>query len=130
MRPRGATDGKTPLRERLDHLIEDMIVGGIRFPDAKREFEKRFLAQVMEIEKGNLSRAAKVLHIHRNTLSKKLQAHAETAARLTVEALAGDLARLCLEDPNIQSVTVRVEKPGAVRFATSVGVEIQRGRDE
>ena len=71
--PRGATDGKTPLRERLDHLIEDMIVGGIRFPDAKREFEKRFLAQVMEIEKGNLSRAAKVLHIHRNTLSKKLQ---------------------------------------------------------
>jgi len=73
MGPRAASDGKTPLRERLDNLIEDMIVGGIRFPDAKREFEKRFLAQVMEAEKGNLSRAAKVLHIHRNTLSKKLQ---------------------------------------------------------
>ena len=73
MGSRAASDGKTPLRERLDNLIEDMIVGGIRFPDAKREFEKRFLAQVMEIEKGNLSRAAKVLHIHRNTLSKKLQ---------------------------------------------------------
>jgi DNA-binding NtrC family response regulator len=72
MSPRAA-DGKTPLRERLDNLIEDMIEGGIRFPDARREFEKRFLAQVMELEKGNLSRAAKVLHIHRNTLSKKLQ---------------------------------------------------------
>lgn len=66
-------DGKTPLRERLDDLVEDMIAGGIRFPDAKREFEKRFLSQVMEQENGNLSRAAKVLHIHRNTLSKKLQ---------------------------------------------------------
>jgi DNA-binding protein Fis len=50
-----------------------MIAGGIRFPDAKREFEKRFLSQVMAKENGNLSRAAKVLHIHRNTLSKKLQ---------------------------------------------------------
>lgn len=68
---RGA-DGKTPLKERLDDLVQEMISGGIRYPDAKREFERRFLAQVMEREKGNLSRAAKVLHIHRNTLSKKL----------------------------------------------------------
>jgi DNA-binding protein Fis len=73
MSPRTGSDGKTPLRERLDNLIEDMIEGGIRYPDARREFDKRFLAQVMEIERGNLSRAAKVLHIHRNTLSKKLQ---------------------------------------------------------
>ncbi|MGH9320395.1 MAG: helix-turn-helix domain-containing protein [Vicinamibacteria bacterium] len=74
MTPRAAAaDGKMPLRQRLDDLIEEMIAGGIRFPDAKREFEKRFLSQVMDQEKGNLSRAAKVLHIHRNTLSKKLQ---------------------------------------------------------
>jgi DNA-binding NtrC family response regulator len=66
-------DGKMPLRERLDDLVEEMIDGGIRFPDAKREFEKRFLSQVMLRANGNLSRAAKVLHIHRNTLSKKLQ---------------------------------------------------------
>jgi DNA-binding protein Fis len=70
MAPR--TDGKTPLKERLEDLIGEMIAGGIRFPDARREFEKRFLALVMEKEKGNLSRAAKVLHLHRNTLSKKL----------------------------------------------------------
>jgi DNA-binding protein Fis len=73
MSSRSGSDGKTPLRDRLENLIEDMIEGGIRYPDARREFDKRFLAQVMEIEKGNLSRAAKVLHIHRNTLAKKLQ---------------------------------------------------------
>lgn len=60
------------LREKLDALIDEMISKGIRFPEARREFEKRFLAQIMEREKGNLSRAAKVLNIHRNTLSKKL----------------------------------------------------------
>ena len=65
-----------------------------------------------------------------STISKKVQAHAESAGRLTVEALANDLAKLCLEEANVQRVIVRVEKPGAVRFAESVGVEIERSRDE
>jgi len=63
-------------------------------------------------------------------VTKKVQAHAESAERFTVEALANDLAKLCLEEDNVQKVTVRVEKPGAVRFAESVGVEIERSRDE
>ena len=61
------------LKQKLDTLIEEMISKGIRFPEAKREFEKRFLAQVLEKENGNLCRTAKVLRIHRNTLSKKIQ---------------------------------------------------------
>jgi FolB domain-containing protein len=64
--------------------------------------------------------------VNYRTLAKKALAHAETAERLTVEALAEDLARLCLEDPHALKAIVRVEKPGAVRFAGSVGVEIER----
>ncbi|NJC96630.1 MAG: dihydroneopterin aldolase [Anaerolineales bacterium] len=63
-------------------------------------------------------------------IAKKVQAHAESAGRFTVEALANDLARICLEEKNVLKVSVRVEKPGAVRFAESVGVEIERSRDE
>lgn len=63
-------------------------------------------------------------------MSKKVLAHAESVSRLTVEALANDLANICLEEKNVQKVIVRVEKPGAVRFADSVGVEIERSRDE
>ncbi len=66
--------------------------------------------------------------VNYRTVAKKVLAHAETAARYTVEALAGDLARLCLEEPGVMRVQVRVEKPGAVRFADSVGVEIERAR--
>jgi len=62
-------------------------------------------------------------------LAKKVQAHAEAIARLTVEALANDLAKLCLEIDGVRKVIVRVEKPGAVRFAKSVGVEIERKQD-
>lgn len=68
--------------------------------------------------------------INYSTMSKKILAHAESVNRLTVEALANDLAHICLEEQSVQKVIVRVEKPGAVRFAESVGVEIERSRDE
>jgi FolB domain-containing protein len=60
--------------------------------------------------------------------AKKIRAHAESAARMTVEALANDIARLCLEDWLVRKVNVRVEKPGAAAEAVSVGVEIERAR--
>lgn len=66
--------------------------------------------------------------VNYSTVSKKVLAHAGTASRQTVEALADDLATLCLEQPGVQKVIVRVEKPGAVRFAESVGVEVERSR--
>lgn len=68
--------------------------------------------------------------VNYSTMSKKVLAHAESANRMTVEALANDLAKLCLEENSVQKVIVRVEKPGAVRFAESVGVEIERNRNE
>ena len=68
--------------------------------------------------------------VNYSTMSKKVLTHAETANRETVEALANDLAKICFEDARVQKVIVRVEKPGAVRFAESVGVEIERSRDE
>jgi len=68
--------------------------------------------------------------VNYRTVAKKVLAHAETAQRQTVEALAADLARLSLEEPGVQKVRIRVEKPGAVRFSSSVGVEIERTREE
>jgi FolB domain-containing protein len=63
-----------------------------------------------------------------STVTKKVIMHAESAKRFTVEALALDIAQICLEDPRVLKATVRIEKPGAVRFAQSVGVEIERSR--
>jgi Fis family transcriptional regulator len=63
------------VREQLDRLIEEMIDKGIRFTDAQHEFERRFIARVLARADGNLSRAAEVLGIHRNTLSRKIAEH-------------------------------------------------------
>jgi len=64
-----------------------------------------------------------------SVVAKKVRACAETAQRYTVEALAEDLAKVCLSEPGVNKVQVRVEKPRAVRFANSVGVEIERGNN-
>ncbi len=66
--------------------------------------------------------------VNYRTVAKKVMAFAEKAAKFTVEALATSIADLILEDERIASVVVGVEKPGAVRFSRSVGVEIERSR--
>ena len=64
--------------------------------------------------------------INYRTVAKAIVDHAESSKRLTAEALAADLAKICLSDTGVDRVRVRVEKPGAVRFAGSVGVMIER----
>ena len=61
------------MRELLDRLVGEMVNKGIRFQDAQREFEKRFITEVLQQSAGNLTRAADTLGVHRNTLTRKLK---------------------------------------------------------
>jgi Fis family transcriptional regulator len=61
------------VRQQLDALIGEMIDKGILFSDARREFEKRFITRMLQRHCGNVSKAAKDLKIHRNTLGKKVE---------------------------------------------------------
>jgi DNA-binding NtrC family response regulator len=60
------------LREQLERLIDDMVTRGVRYDDAQREFEKRFIQRVLARTDGNLCKAADALGMHRNTLSRKI----------------------------------------------------------
>ena len=62
------------MRELLDQLVSEMVDKGIRFEDAQREFEKRFITRVVQSADGNLSKAATTLGVHRNTLARKIAA--------------------------------------------------------
>ena len=61
------------MKQQMDSLISEMVEKGILFTEARREFEKRFIARVLQRHRGNLSKAAKDLRIHRNTLGKKIE---------------------------------------------------------
>ena len=60
------------------------------------------------------------------TAKKAIIAHVESSAYLTVEKLASEIARIVVVDHVAPWVEVRVHKPGALRFASSVGVVIRR----
>ncbi len=60
------------ISERLDKLVDEMVDKGVRFEDAVKEFEKRFIAKVLGSCDGSLTRAADTLGIHRNTLARKI----------------------------------------------------------
>ena len=63
-------------------------------------------------------------------VTKRVQQLVEGSSFLLVETLAGRIASTILADfPLAWSVTVRLAKPGAVRFAEAVGVEIRRERE-
>lgn len=63
-------------------------------------------------------------------LKKRIFALVENSNCYLIEALAEAIAQMCLTDPSVFQAQVTVEKPSALRFARSVGVEIIRGRKD
>lgn len=110
-------------------IIKDLLVRGIiGINDWEREKPQDILINIMlftDIKKASETDDIQY-SVNYRTIAKKTITHAENAERFTVEALAEDIAKLCLEEDHVRKVRVRVEKPGAVRFAESVGVEIER----
>lgn len=60
------------LKEQLERLVDEMVTRGVRYEDAHREFEKKFISRVLLKADGNLCQAADLLGMHRNTLSRKI----------------------------------------------------------
>ena len=57
----------------LDELVTRMVEKGIHYEDALREFDRRFIVEVVDKCDGNLCKAADTLGVHRNTLSRKIK---------------------------------------------------------
>ena len=66
--------------------------------------------------------------VNYRTITKRVIQLVEESSFRLVERMAAEIAAICLADGRVEAVDVRVEKPGALRFARSVGVEIHRTR--
>jgi FolB domain-containing protein len=112
-------------------IIRDLLARGvIGISDRERDRPQDILINLVfftDVSQAGLSDNIQDC-INYAEMSRKVITLAESAKRYTVEALATDIANLCLQESKAQIVRVRVEKPGAVRFAKSVGVEIERTR--
>jgi DNA-binding protein Fis len=63
------------VKNQLEALVTQMIEKGLYLEEALSEMERRFILTVLERCKGNQTKAAKVMGIHRNTLSKRLASY-------------------------------------------------------
>ncbi len=65
------------------------------------------------------------------TITKAIIAHIREGKPMLVERLVQEIADLIFDvEPRIAEVEVTVEKPGALRYARSVGITIHRSRVE
>lgn len=94
-------------RERQDVVINVVLSADLRNPGKTDRFEDA---------------------IDYRALKKGIVRMVEESEYHLVEALAERIAEMCLEDPAVSQAQVTVEKPTALRFARSVGVEVTRER--
>jgi Fis family transcriptional regulator, factor for inversion stimulation protein len=60
------------VRDQLDSLVQQMLERGVRYDDARREFEKVFITRALQRSGGSVGDAAELLGIHRNTVTRKM----------------------------------------------------------
>jgi FolB domain-containing protein len=81
----------------------------------------------------NLTEAAKTDDVRKTVdykeVTKRIIKLVESSEFRLVETLAEKVADSCLEHGRVKKVRVTLEKPGALRFARTVGVSILRKRD-
>lgn len=113
-------------------IIKDLVARGIIGVNDWERVKPQEILINLELY-GDLSDAGQTDDledsINYRTIAKQTLHIAETAERFTVEALAADIAEVCMAMEGVMRAVIRVEKPGAVRFAESVGVEIERQKN-
>jgi dihydroneopterin aldolase/D-erythro-7,8-dihydroneopterin triphosphate epimerase len=67
--------------------------------------------------------------VNYRTVAKQTIKLVEASQFFLVEKMALEIVNLCLADPRVERAIVTVEKPGALRFARSVGVTVDRTRN-
>jgi len=60
------------IRDQLEKLVAELLDKGVLYDDARREFEKLFIARALQRSDGNLGNAAEMLGVHRNTIARKI----------------------------------------------------------
>ncbi|MCC6797447.1 MAG: dihydroneopterin aldolase [Candidatus Hydrogenedentes bacterium] len=121
------------MAERLDRIyIRDLAtrcIVGIN-PDERVNKQEVIINIVLETD---LSKAGASDNIDDTVDYKRIKQSVlelvEKSEFLLIERLSDAIAQICLREPRVHTVQVTLDKPGALRFARSVAVEITRKRN-
>ena len=116
----------------MDHLFITALTAEavIGIYDWEREVKQRLeidLEMSMDLRAAARSDAIEDT-LNYKSVAKRVLAFVEGSSFRLVEALAGEIARIVLEEFKVERVKVTVHKPGAIRHSRDVGVVVERGR--
>ena len=116
----------------MDHiLVRDLAARAIigDNPGERRARQDVLLQLRLGYDGGKAAKSDKLADaLDYRALKKRVIDLVEASRFHLLEALAEAVADSCLEDARVKEVTVTVDKPGALRFARSVAIEITRKR--
>lgn len=111
----------------LRDLAVNAIVGVN--PDERTERQPLILNVELECDLSACCRNDRLEDtVNYKSLQDRIVRETENGRYLLIERLAQRIAEICLEEDKVQSVTVTVDKPRALRFARSAAVRITRKR--
>ena len=101
------------------------------YPEERRERQDVVINVALETDLAPAAASDRIEEaVDYKGMKKRIIALVEGSAFQLIETLADRIAALVLEDARVQRVTVTVDKPGALRFARSVAVEMTRERKQ
>ncbi len=68
-----AIESRPQIRDVLEELIDEMVSKGILWPEALGVFEQLFIERALRECRGNVSKTAQQIGMHRNTLAQKIR---------------------------------------------------------
>ena len=112
--------------------IRDLLVRCIVgiYPDERREKQDVIINIVLHADLRKAGESDDIDDtVNYKTIKKEVLAMVQQSEYFLLEKLAEQIAGIALKDSKVQRVDVSIDKPGALRFARSVAVEISRTRD-
>lgn len=114
-------------------FIKDLLIRGIiGINDWERASLQDILINIIiEFDVSKSARSDNIKDtLNYRSLTKSIIEYVENSKHYLVESLATEVARICCVEFKAPKSTVRIEKPNAIRFASSVGVEITRTAED
>ena len=92
--------------------LQDVLINIVLYVDSRRAAES-----------DDISDSANY-----RTITKEIIKLVESSKFYLIEKLASEIATICLKSQQVETVSVNVQKPTALRFAKSVGITIERSK--
>jgi D-erythro-7,8-dihydroneopterin triphosphate epimerase len=120
--------------EAIDRIyIRDLLIRCIVgiYPEERREKQDVIVNITLHVDLRKPGASDDIEDtVNYKTIKKEIFSMVQESEYFLIEKLADQVAQIALRDKNVHRAVVAIDKPGALRFARSVAVEISRTRKD